>query len=349
MRNYRLEREIRKSEITTAPVQAAINEIYSVQRSSLPTAEAIIEQMKRKKAARRSEFTESADFPGLLFKKTPIQRWLELHKAEIWETAYDFMHRVYRVEQIVPKELAIQWDVSKYVVHHELRAAGVPPLHSSEYIDPHRAATAKRWEDKEKRKNTQINLKKAWDENKAERVECTQSDLAKKLRRESIQQARHRNGNEGRSTKAFQRMVTEQVGAKEREKKEVLGDNPKERLKELFEVQGLSYKAAVIALNHAVSTTTIRRWGIEEGTIGLPTATHDGLKAGQYERYVEIFSKKDHWGILTARQQEVLALIKNESGRFRQNQEIADIMGVTTAAVIYLIKKANQTLSALEP
>jgi DNA-directed RNA polymerase specialized sigma subunit len=349
MRNYRLEREVRKAEISTDPLQAAINQMYSVRPRSLPTGEEIIKQIMRKKAARRSEFTESADFPGLFFKKTPIQRWLELNKAEYWETAYDFMHRVYRVEQIAPKELAIQWEVSKYVVNHELRAAGVPPLHSSEYIDPHRAATAKRWEDREKRKNTQVNLRKAWIENKAKRIMCTQSNAAKELRRVSIQQARHRNGNQGRSTKAFQRMVTEQVGVKEREKKEVLGDNPKERLKELFEVQGLSYQAAVIALKHAVSATTIRRWSIEEGTLGLPTTTHDGLKASQYERYVEIYSKKDHWGILTSRQQEVLALIKNESGKFRQNQEIADIMGVTTAAVIYLIKKASQTLSALEP
>jgi hypothetical protein len=348
MRNYRLEREIRKAEILPVnPIKSAIDGLYPPTAMNPMTAQEVIQRMVKKKASRKSEWIESPYFPGILFKKTPMHLWMEEKKAEIWEDAYDYIHRVYRLEQQTPAQIIKEWGVGKFLVTRLIRSVGEPPLRSNEYHDPHRAATARRWEDESKRKLIQDNLKKSWDEDKSDRVAMTHSKGAKELRRSSIQQARERNGS-GKSSREFSKMVSEQKEAKAREKLEVLGSDAKAVLHELLEVKGLGYSACAVALKKQVSVDTIRRWAIEEEIQGRPRTSHGGLKASQYEKYEAVFGKKICWEHLTDKQREVLALIKDETGKYRQNQEIARIVGMTSAGVHYTIQRAIQRLSELD-
>lgn len=349
MANFKLERAVRQAELQPInPITKAINELYPVSRGDHPlNAEEMIQQLVQKKSERRGSLFESPYFPGILFKKTPAHIWMEQEKADRWETVYDYLHRSYRVEQMTPQALGEEWGVRKHAANSLLRSAGVPPLRSSEYQDPHRAATARRWEDQEKRRIMEANLKQAWANSKTERVARTHSETAKVLRKSSIQQTREKNGN-GKKQTSFLNMVAEQIGAKEREKIAILGENPKAALHELLEVQGLSYQAVAKALKGKVSVTTIRRWAIEEEIEGRPRTCHGGLKASQYERYESVFAKRDSWELLTDKQREVLGLIKDEKGKYRQNQDIARIVGITSAGVHYIIQRATQRLSELD-
>jgi hypothetical protein len=131
MRNYRLEREIRKAEILPVnPIKSAIDGLYPPTAMNPMTAQEVIQRMVKKKASRKSEWIESPYFPGILFKKTPMHLWMEEKKAEIWEDAYDYIHRVYRLEQQTPAQIIKEWGVGKFLVTRLIRSVGEPPLRS---------------------------------------------------------------------------------------------------------------------------------------------------------------------------------------------------------------------------
>lgn len=322
--------------IETGVINQAIEEVFP------PSGSVLTGEILQRQAAIRSKYIESPYLPGLLLKKQPIHYWLEKNKAAHLETVYDYLHRVYRVEQIVLKDLAQDWEVSKRVAENLIKSAGVPKLRSYEYIDPHRAATARRWEDQEASNKTKARLKVAWESNKTGRVEKTQSEQAKKLRRASLREMNKRKKNG--STRSRERN-----GMKEAEKRAVLGEDPRARLCELFEVQGLGYNAAVKALGDAVSVRTLERWAIEEQISGRPSISKGGLQLSQYENYQKILANSDKWDILPVRHQEVLSLIKDPSGRYRQGKEIAQLTGLSAGGIHYIISSSIEKFSTLDP
>jgi transposase len=303
-------------------------------------AEKYAVMIKQQLAKKNQPFFESPYFPGILFRKTLLHSTIEKEKADSLETVYDYLDRVYRKEQLTPSQLASEFGVGKFLVNRILRSAGVPPLKSWEYLDPHRAATAKRWEDQEKRRKVQEGLKNAWDQNKSSRVAKNHSPEAQALRVASNKRSRSKSVNcsGGRDQS--------ELGVKEQIKKAVLGDDPKAVLTDLLEVKGLGYKAAAVALKNQVSEGTIRRWAKEEGITRLPTTSHEGIRSSQYQRFEFLCAERDRWCGLTERQQAVLNLLVDETGRLRNYQKIAELIGITPAGISYLLNSAVANLSA---